>query len=206
MPDLAMLLPARRPEFVVRPLGYRGPYLLKDPGTGTCYHLGEEEHSLPTRLDLASHTAAMRAPFAGRSGRPLFSCRNLLSRRYRNYYQFARPLSAAVPSRNLGEYQPRVGTHHSAPALCPGSPGALPYGGPARTSTFERFHVGAWRVLRRFGHDPNRGSVRRPAGAPPAQPRPGARSARRGRRRGAGRCRPPSPAGWGSTPPTCGRG
>jgi multidrug efflux pump subunit AcrA (membrane-fusion protein) len=71
MPDLAMSLPCRRPELIVRPLGDRGPYVVKDPGTGAYYHLGEEEQFLLTQFDGQREAGAIRAAFAERFGQPL---------------------------------------------------------------------------------------------------------------------------------------
>jgi putative peptide zinc metalloprotease protein len=63
--------PARRPELVVRPLGARGPYVVKDPTTGAYYHLGEEEHFLLLQLDGRQDAPAICAAFAERFGQPL---------------------------------------------------------------------------------------------------------------------------------------
>src|SRR5262245_2579151 len=71
MPDLAPPLPCRRPELVVRPLGDHGPYVVKDPRTGTYYHLGEEEHFLLMQLDGQRKAEAIRAAFAERFGQSL---------------------------------------------------------------------------------------------------------------------------------------
>jgi RNA polymerase sigma factor (TIGR02999 family) len=71
MPDLATLLPCRRPELVVCPLGDRGPYVVKDPRGGAYYHLGEEEHFLLTQFDGRRDAEAIRAAFAERFGQPL---------------------------------------------------------------------------------------------------------------------------------------
>jgi multidrug efflux pump subunit AcrA (membrane-fusion protein) len=71
MPDLAMSSPCRRPELIVRPLGEQGPYVVKDPGTGAYYHLGDEEHFLLMQLDGRRDAGAIRAAFAGQFGQPL---------------------------------------------------------------------------------------------------------------------------------------
>src|SRR5712692_3394083 len=71
MPELATLLPCRRSELVIRPLGEQGPYVVKDPGTGAYYHLGEEEHFLLTQFDGQRDAAAIRAAFAELFGQPL---------------------------------------------------------------------------------------------------------------------------------------
>jgi len=68
MPDLAELLPCRRPELVVRPLGEDGPYVVKEPRTGAYYHLGDEEHFLLTQLDGQRDAETIRAAFAERFG------------------------------------------------------------------------------------------------------------------------------------------
>ena len=46
MPDLVASLPCHRDELIVRALGDRGPYVVKDPDSGSYYHFGEEEHFL----------------------------------------------------------------------------------------------------------------------------------------------------------------
>src|SRR5262249_38858445 len=71
MLDLAPPLPARRPELVIRPLGDHGPHVVKDPGTGAYYHLGEEEHFLLSQLDGRRDAEAIRAAFLDRFGQPL---------------------------------------------------------------------------------------------------------------------------------------
>jgi multidrug resistance efflux pump len=71
MPDLAPPLPCRRAELVVRPLGERGPYVVKDRSSGAFYHLGDEEHFLLTQLDGQRDAEAIRAAFAERFGQPL---------------------------------------------------------------------------------------------------------------------------------------
>jgi hypothetical protein len=63
--------PARRTELVICPLGERGPYVVKDPGTRAYYHLGEEEHFLLMQLDGCHDAEAIRSAFAEQFGRPL---------------------------------------------------------------------------------------------------------------------------------------
>jgi multidrug efflux pump subunit AcrA (membrane-fusion protein) len=71
MPTLNPLLPAHRPELLIRPLGDGGQYVVKDPLTGTYYHLGEAEHFLLTQLDGQQTAEAVRAAFEQRFGEPL---------------------------------------------------------------------------------------------------------------------------------------
>jgi multidrug efflux pump subunit AcrA (membrane-fusion protein) len=71
MPDLATPLPCRRCDLVVRPLGDHGPYVVKHPGTGAYYHLGDEEHFLLMQLDGRRDAETIRAAFAARFGQPL---------------------------------------------------------------------------------------------------------------------------------------
>ena len=71
MAHLAPPMPYRRSELVIRPLGDQGPYVVKDPGTGAYYHLGEEEHFLLTHCDGRRDGEAIRAAFAERFGQPL---------------------------------------------------------------------------------------------------------------------------------------
>jgi multidrug resistance efflux pump len=56
---------------VIRPLGEDGPYVVKDPGSGAYYHLGDEEHFLLTQLDGQRDDEAIRAAFAARFGQVL---------------------------------------------------------------------------------------------------------------------------------------
>jgi multidrug efflux pump subunit AcrA (membrane-fusion protein) len=71
MSHLAPLLPCRRPELVVCPLGEHGPYVVKDPRSGAYYHLGVEEHFLLTQLDGQRDAEAICTAFAERFGQPL---------------------------------------------------------------------------------------------------------------------------------------
>jgi multidrug efflux pump subunit AcrA (membrane-fusion protein) len=71
MSELATPLPCRRPELVIRPLGERGPYVVKEPGSGAYYHLGDEEHFLLGQLDGQQDGEAIRAAFAEQFGQPL---------------------------------------------------------------------------------------------------------------------------------------
>jgi hypothetical protein len=64
-------LPSVRPDLVIRPLGDRGAYVVKDPRTGAYYHVGEEEHFLLTQLRDGRGAAAVCAAFAERFGEPL---------------------------------------------------------------------------------------------------------------------------------------
>jgi multidrug efflux pump subunit AcrA (membrane-fusion protein) len=71
MPQPATLLPTRRPDLVIRPLGGDGQYVVKDPHAGEFFHLGEQEHFLLTQLDGERSTEDICAAFADRFGVPL---------------------------------------------------------------------------------------------------------------------------------------
>src|SRR5262245_39626010 len=71
MQGVATSLPCRRPDLVIRPLGDRGPYVVKDPRTGAYYQLGDEEYFLLTQLDGRRDAATVREAFAQRFGQPL---------------------------------------------------------------------------------------------------------------------------------------
>src|SRR5262249_15175000 len=71
MPALAAGLPTRRPELVVRQLGDRGRYVVKDPRTGEYFTLGEQEHFLLTQLDGRNSAEGICAAFAEHFGEPL---------------------------------------------------------------------------------------------------------------------------------------
>jgi multidrug efflux pump subunit AcrA (membrane-fusion protein) len=68
---LTPLLPARRPELVIRSLGEQGPYVIKNPNSGTYYQLGEEEHFLLAQLDGTRSAEAITTAFAERFGQAL---------------------------------------------------------------------------------------------------------------------------------------
>src|SRR5262245_147220 len=69
--DLVPPPPARRPDLVIRPLGDRGRYVVKDPRTGAFFIFGEQEHFLLTQLDGERSGEAIRGAFAERFGEPL---------------------------------------------------------------------------------------------------------------------------------------
>src|SRR5262245_50484791 len=71
MSDLAALLPARRTDLVLRPLGDDSQWVVKDPATGDYYQLGAAEHFLLGQLDGKRDPGAARAAFAERFGHPL---------------------------------------------------------------------------------------------------------------------------------------
>jgi multidrug resistance efflux pump len=71
MAELVTPLPCRRSELVIRPLGERGPYVVKEPEAGAYFHLGEEEHFLLAQLDGRRDNEAIRAAFAEHFGQPL---------------------------------------------------------------------------------------------------------------------------------------
>ncbi|MCI0361327.1 MAG: efflux RND transporter periplasmic adaptor subunit [Planctomycetaceae bacterium] len=71
MSALASALPTRRSELVVRPLGERGRYVVKDPASGAYFQLGEQEHFLLTQLDGRQDAAAVCTAFQDRFGQPL---------------------------------------------------------------------------------------------------------------------------------------
>jgi multidrug resistance efflux pump len=71
MSGLATLLPARRSELIVRPIGDEGQHVVKDPGTGAYFELGPEEHFLLTQLDGSSDSAEICTAFERQFGQPL---------------------------------------------------------------------------------------------------------------------------------------
>jgi Coenzyme PQQ synthesis protein D (PqqD) len=71
MSELATLLPARRTELVIKPLGDEGRYVVKDPRTGEFFHLGEVEHFLLTQLDGQRTAETLCAAYAERFDEPL---------------------------------------------------------------------------------------------------------------------------------------
>ncbi len=71
MAGVATMLPSRRSELVVRPLGDRGQHVVKDPRTGAYYNLGEQESFLLLQLDGRQSGEAVCTAFARRFGQPL---------------------------------------------------------------------------------------------------------------------------------------
>ncbi len=71
MPESATLLPTRRPELLIRPLGDNDQFVVKDPGTGGFFHLGAQEHFLLTQLDGRQDAEAVCTAFAERFDQPL---------------------------------------------------------------------------------------------------------------------------------------
>ncbi len=71
MSELATILPTRRPDLVLRPVGNEGQHVVKDPRSREFFHLGEEEHFLLTQLDGQKDAAAVCAAFVARFGQPL---------------------------------------------------------------------------------------------------------------------------------------
>jgi len=67
----ATSLPTRRAELVIRPLGERGRYVVKDPATGTYFQLGEQEHFLLLLLDGEHGADAVCRKFEERFAEPL---------------------------------------------------------------------------------------------------------------------------------------
>jgi hypothetical protein len=61
MPDLATVLPCRRPELVARPFGDNGSYLVRNRRQGESFQVGAEEHFLLAGLDGRHTSASLRA-------------------------------------------------------------------------------------------------------------------------------------------------
>jgi multidrug efflux pump subunit AcrA (membrane-fusion protein) len=55
MSDQITIVPTRRPELVIRPLGDQGRYVVKNPRSGEFFHIGEQEQFLLSLLD-GTHT------------------------------------------------------------------------------------------------------------------------------------------------------
>jgi multidrug efflux pump subunit AcrA (membrane-fusion protein) len=71
MSTLTTVLPLRRAELIIRPIGERGRYVVKDPAGGRYFELGEEEHYLLTQLDGQRDATEICAAFERRFGQPL---------------------------------------------------------------------------------------------------------------------------------------
>lgn len=71
MPELATLLPCRRPELTIRPLDAGGQHVVKDPRTGEFYCLGPVEHFLLLQLDGEQTAEEVAAAFERQFGEPL---------------------------------------------------------------------------------------------------------------------------------------
>jgi multidrug resistance efflux pump len=64
-------LPARRTDLVIRPIGDRGRFVVKDPRSGAYFQIGEHEEYLLTRLDGRHSPLALRRGFEEKFGAPL---------------------------------------------------------------------------------------------------------------------------------------
>ncbi|QEL15461.1 efflux RND transporter periplasmic adaptor subunit [Limnoglobus roseus] len=71
MPPPARSLPRRRADLVVRPLGERGRYVVKDPRSGAYFQIGAHEQFLLDRLDGVQSPTAVRRAFEQEFGEPL---------------------------------------------------------------------------------------------------------------------------------------
>src|SRR4051794_40479027 len=75
MPELATIPtpapPARRPDLLLRPLGERGRYVVKDPATGAYFTLGEQEYFLLCQLDGVRDAGGICRAFEERFSEPL---------------------------------------------------------------------------------------------------------------------------------------
>src|SRR5262245_8691488 len=67
----ASALPTRRTDLIIRPLGERGRFVVKDPGTGSYFHLGEQEHFLLLQLSGEHAAAEVCRAFEERFAEPL---------------------------------------------------------------------------------------------------------------------------------------
>ncbi len=65
------LLPARRPDLVIKPLGDDGRYVVKDSHTGEFFQLGQREHFLLTNLDGVQMVDDVCAGYEARFGESL---------------------------------------------------------------------------------------------------------------------------------------
>jgi hypothetical protein len=70
MPDLAAVVPCRRPELVARRFHENGSYLVRDRLKGESFQLRPEEHFLLARLDGTRTAEELFAEFAERFGEP----------------------------------------------------------------------------------------------------------------------------------------
>lgn len=71
MPELATRLPHRRSELIVRPLGDNGRFVIKDPQSGSYFHVGEQESFLLLQLDGERDAETVAKAFLKRFGQPL---------------------------------------------------------------------------------------------------------------------------------------
>jgi RND family efflux transporter MFP subunit len=66
-----VLLPARRKDLVLRPVGADGSHVVKDPGSNQFFELGPHESFLLLALDGTLTAAGLRADFESRFGEPI---------------------------------------------------------------------------------------------------------------------------------------
>jgi multidrug efflux pump subunit AcrA (membrane-fusion protein) len=70
MTDAAPIPWMRRPGLIVRPVGDKGQHVVKDPGNGNYFNLGEQEVYLLQNLDGRQTVAGLCAGFTDRFGEP----------------------------------------------------------------------------------------------------------------------------------------
>src|SRR5262249_29575970 len=71
VPTVVTSLPSRRPELLIRQLGDKGRYVVKEPRSGEFFHLGEAEHFLLMQFDGQRTVDEIGAAFAEQCGEPL---------------------------------------------------------------------------------------------------------------------------------------
>lgn len=71
MPAIVTRLPCRRLELIVRPLGDHGRFVIKDPRSGSYFHVGEQESFLLLQLDGKHDAKTVVKAFQERFGQPL---------------------------------------------------------------------------------------------------------------------------------------
>src|SRR5688572_18344496 len=71
MSDVATIPPARRPELMLRPIGNRGEFVVKDPQSGQYFNLGPQESFLLERLDGEQTARAICDAFERHFNEPL---------------------------------------------------------------------------------------------------------------------------------------
>lgn len=128
MSTLQCELPVRRPDLVIRPLGENGRYVVKDPGAGSYFQLGEQEHFLLLLLDGAHGADAVCRKFEEQFAEPL-SVDDLdgfigIARRQRLLREELPPITpiGRQADEEFGQLETRRSTSPEVPSPAPSPP------------------------------------------------------------------------------------
>ena len=111
MAALATAVPARRPELVIRPLGDRGRYVVKNQRSGEFFHIGEQEQFLLSKLDGIQTAHDVCAAYTKQFHEPLSESDFdgfLKLARSKGLLQTEKPVTPEAPKVQPGSHQPKA--------------------------------------------------------------------------------------------------